>query len=165
MYKLCLSIDKLNELIGKVSSWAIMLLAIVVVFEVIMRYFFNSPTIYSFELTLMIYGFHFMIPAAYTLLHDSHVSIDIVHNLFSKKNKLIIDIIGYIVFFFPFTGILLYQGTKFSAMSWVQLERSGSVWRPPLYYIKTVLPLTMLLLLLQGISIFYKKYRNFKEEK
>lgn len=150
-------IESISEWTGKTFCWALALLNGVVVVEVILRYFFNKPTIYSFELTIMIYAFHFMIVAAFALLHGSHVSIDVIYNLFSQKKRLILDLVGYVIFFFPFTIIVLYQGTKFAATSWMQLERSWSVWAPPLYPIKTVLPITMLLLVLQGIAIFVKK--------
>jgi TRAP-type mannitol/chloroaromatic compound transport system permease small subunit len=150
-------IDKIIEWTGRTGCVLIALLNFIVVFEVVLRYFFKSPTIFNFELTIMIYAFHFMITGAFALLHNSHVSIDIIHNMFSKKKKLILDLLGYLIFFFPFTLVIFYQGIKFSANSWMQLERSGSVWAPPLYPIKTVIPITMLLLLLQGSSIFAKK--------
>ncbi len=157
MKKIVAIIDAMNEWTGRTFCVALAILNFIVVLEVILRYFFNSPTIYNFELTIMIYALHFMIAAGFALRHEAHVSVDIIHNLFSERNRIILDLISYIIFFFPFTIILLYQGTKFAALSWMQLERSWSVWAPPLYPIKTVLPLTMLLLLLQGIAIFIKK--------
>lgn len=162
MYSINKFINSFNEWVGIIFSWNIIILCIIVVYEVVMRYIFNSPTIYNFELSIMIYGFHFMICAAFTLKHDFHVAIDVVHNLFSEKFKLIIDIIGYIMFFFPFTIIILYKSTQFAVTSWVELERSGSVWAPPVYYIKTVIPVTMLLLLLQGLSIIIIKVARLK---
>ncbi|MDZ7760535.1 MAG: TRAP transporter small permease subunit [Desulfovermiculus sp.] len=147
----------MNDCIGKVCSLSILLLCFIVVYEVVRRYVFNSPTIYAFELTVMIFGFHFMLNAAYTLKDDSHVAIDIVHNLFSFKIKIVIDLISYLLFFFPFVTIIFYKSSMFAYVSWAELEKAGSVWSPPVYYIKTVIPITMFLLLLQGISNIIKK--------
>lgn len=157
MKKIVGFIESMTEWTGRIFSWALALLSAIVVIEVVLRYFFNSPTIYNFELTIMIYALHFMIVAAFALLHGSHVSIDVIYNLFSERKRLILDIVGYVLFFFPFTIMVLYQGTKFAVTSWSQWERSWSVWAPPLYPIKTVLPVTMLLLILQGIAIFIRK--------
>lgn len=156
-------IDTINDRIGKVCSISILLLCFIVVYEVVMRYVFNNPTIYSFELTVMVFGFHFMINAAYTLKDDSHVAIDIVHNLFSEKVKIVVDLACYLLFFFPFVIVILYKSSMFAYVSWVELEKSGSVWSPPVYYIKTVIPITMFLLLLQGISKFIKKMTILKK--
>lgn len=157
MKKIVGFIESMTEWTGRIFCWALALLSAIVVIEVVLRYFFSSPTIYNFELTIMIYALHFMIVAAFALLHGSHVSIDVLYNLFSERKRLILDIVGYVLFFFPFTIMVLYQGTKFAVTSWSQWERSWSVWAPPLYPIKTVLPVTMLLLILQGIAIFIRK--------
>lgn len=149
--------DSINEWIGRIFSWLVLILMLFTVLEVVMRRLFNSPTIWSFETCIQIYAFNFMIAAAYTLLHGSHVSIDILYEKLSIKRKAIVDIISYILFFFPFTIIILWKGYDFARMSWETNETSWSVFAPPLYYIKTVIPITGLLLIIQGISIFIKK--------
>jgi len=147
-------INGINEWIGKLFCWTIVVLVFITVMEVVLRRFFNSPTIWSFEVSLQLYGFYFMILAAHTLLHGNHVSIDIIYNILSVRTRLILDIIGYLIFFFPFTFILLWKGFGFAKMSWESLETSWSVFQPPLYMIKTVIPLTAFLLIMQGIAIF-----------
>ena len=157
MKKLWDFIDAINEWTGRICSWTLVVLAILVVLEVILRRFVNSPTIWNFEVTKQLYGFHFMIIAGYALLHKSHVSIDILYGKCSERKKAILDIISYTIFFFPFLLIVLYQGIKYAARSWAIYETSWSVFGPPLYPIKTVIPVTAFLLLIQGIAIFIRK--------
>ena len=98
-----------------------------------------------------------MIVAGYTLLHKAHVSIDIVYEKFSQRTKAILDVITYSVFFFPFLLVVLYEGIKYAANSWKIAETSWSAFAPPLYPIKTVIPITAALLLIQGASIFIRR--------
>ena len=101
-----------------------------------------------------------MIIAGYALLHKSHVSIDILYGKCSERKKAILDIISYTIFFFPFLLIVLYQGIKYAGNSWAMLETSWSVFAPPLYLIKTVIPVMAFLLLLQGIVIFVRQIQT-----
>ncbi len=77
MKKIVAFIDKTNEWVGRVSSWSVIVLALIVTFEVIMRYVFNRPSLGAFEYVKYIYAFHFMIVAGFALLHNAHANIDI----------------------------------------------------------------------------------------
>lgn len=150
-------IENINEWIGRVASWTICVITVLVVVEVILRRFFNSPTVWSFEVVTQSYAFFFMIVAAYTLLHGSHVCIDFVYAKLSAKTQCILDIISYAVFFFPFFIIIFWGGSIFAKASWVIREKSWSYFAPPVYPIKTVIPVTALLFLLQGFVIFVRR--------
>lgn len=150
-------IDLLNDWIGRVVSFCIVLLVLLAVMEVVQRRIFNDPTIWSFEITTQMFGLYFMIIAGYGLLHGSHVAIDVFTHYLSPRGSAILDILSYILFFFPFTLVCLWQGYLFAAKSWAIKETSMSVFGPPLYPIKTVIVLAFTLLLIQGISQFAKK--------
>ena len=143
--------------IGKVLSWAIIPLMLIMVFEVVTRHILNHPTVWTFETSTQLFGMHFMLLAAYTLLLGRHISVDIVVSRFSPRTRAVLDILLYLIFFFPFMIVLLIEGIAFAAESWKVLETSSTVFAPPVYPIKTVIPLTALMVLLQGICIFYKK--------
>lgn len=149
-------IDAINEWIGKISSFLMAVMTLIVVYEVIMRYVFNAPTIWSFETTIMLYGSYFMLTAGYTLLNNAHVSVDFFYETRTKRGKAILDLISYFVFFFPFIFVILWEGAKYAAESWAIWEHSWSVFGPPLYPYKTVIPVTAFLLLIQGIAIFIR---------
>jgi len=150
-------IDDFTNWVGKIASWSVILLMLLVVFEVVMRRVFSSPTIWTFESITMVFGFHFMFVAGYALLHKSLVSVDILYERFSKKTKAVLDLVTYVIFFFPFVISLLYLGYQFAADSWVTKEISSSLWGPPLYPFKTIIPIAMSILALQGISEVFKR--------
>ena len=158
--------EHINEWAGRIFSWVVAVLTIIVVLEVVLRYCFNSPTVCNFEITKQLYGFYFMIVAGYTLLHGSHVSVDIFYERLSKRNRGILDLVSYVVFFFPFCIVMMIYGTCFAADSWRLLETSWSACGCPLYPIKTVVPVSFLLITIQGLVIFTRTlHRLIKGEK
>jgi TRAP-type mannitol/chloroaromatic compound transport system permease small subunit len=157
-------VDRLSEWIGKAFAWLIPILIGELVYDTIARYIFNAPTTWSYDISYMLYGAAFMGGAAYTLLRDEHVRIEVIYEKVSPKSRAIIDAICYVVFFFPSMGALLYFGTEFTIKSWRMLETSGeSMWSPPIYPFKTVIPITILFLTLQGIVQFLRCLIAIKE--
>jgi TRAP-type mannitol/chloroaromatic compound transport system permease small subunit len=150
-------IDSISEWTGRIFSWVIVVLNLLVISEVVLRRLLNRPTIWNFELTIQLYAFFFMIVAAHALYHRSHVAVDILYQRFSRRTQAVLDVITYCLFFFPFLTVLLYEGTKFAANSWAVKEKSWSVFAPPLYPIKTVIPVMAFLLLLQGLAVFIRQ--------
>ncbi len=69
-------IDSISEFTGRFCRWSVVLLAIVMCYEVFSRYVLGRPTIWSFEISVMLYAFYFMMCASYALLYKSHVAID-----------------------------------------------------------------------------------------
>lgn len=146
------AIDKLNDMVGNVFGIIITFLVVLTVMEVVLRRVFNSPTIWSFEVLKQLFALYFMITAAYGLLKRSHVAVDVFTRLLPTKWKAGVSIFSYLVFFFPFCTVCLWYGYLYAAKSWGIHEHSWSVFAPALYPVKTVIPITFALLLLQGIS-------------
>lgn len=156
--RIILTTEKILAAIGKIAAWAIIPLMLIMVFEVVTRRMLNHPTVWTFETSTQLYGFHFMILGALTLQMGRHISVDIIVERFSKRTRAILDMMLYLFFFFPFIIVLLVESTAFARESWKILETSFSVFAPPIYPIKTVIPITALMLLLQGICLFYRKF-------
>ena len=148
--------DWVSEWTGRIFVWLIIPLTVVVVYEVISRRVFNAPHIWATEVTNYLYGPHFMLVAAYTLFYKSHVSIDIIYGRYSPRTRGILDIITYVVFFFPFCLIVFYQGIIFAQTSWSIGETSESAALRIVPLIKTVIPITFGLLLIQGVANFIR---------
>jgi TRAP-type mannitol/chloroaromatic compound transport system permease small subunit len=150
-------IDLMNEWVGRIFSWCIIFLTLLAVIEIIERRVFNDPTIWGFEVETQMFGLYFMILGGYGLLYGSHVSIDVFTHFLSKRGLAILDLFSYAIFFFPFTLVCIWQGYLFAAKSWSIMETSMSVFGPPLYPIKTVIVISFILMLLQGIAEVVKK--------
>ena len=150
-------IDAIANWTGRATAWLIIPMTVAVTWEVAARRFFNAPTIWAFDLTYMLYGTHFMLGTAYTLMRIGHVRTDMLYSNWSIRRQNIIDAIGYFFFFFPAMILLFYFGWQEASHSWSIGETSdASPWRPIVYPFKTVIPLTALLLLVQGVGELLK---------
>jgi TRAP-type mannitol/chloroaromatic compound transport system permease small subunit len=137
-------IDRVSEWTGRMVSWLVVVFTFVLGYEVVMRYAFNAPTKWAFDMS-------------YILLKKKHVRIDIFYALFSTRKKALVDMIFDIVFFFPLWGVLLYSLIPYVYISWIMDERSmQGYWMPILYPFKTVMPVGVFLLLIQGVAEFLK---------
>ncbi len=146
-------IDKFTDTTGTLVAWLNIPLVVVVVWEVIARYAFNAPTIWSFELTYMLYGTIFMLGSAYALHKGAHIRTDFFFEKWSIRTKGVIDSVAYLVFFFPsiFVFMLVSGGEGWYAYT-IGEESEQTPWRPLLWPFKMVVPLACLLLLIQGVS-------------
>jgi len=151
------AIDRIADRTGRVVAWLIVPMTLAVTWEVVARHFFRAPTIWAFDMTYMLYGTHFMLGTAYTLMRIGHVRTDMLYSRWSIRRQNWIDAIGYLFFFFPAMILLFYFGWQEFEHSWAIGETSdASPWRPIVYPFKAVIPATALLLLLQGIGEFFK---------
>lgn len=151
------TIDSISQGFGKAVAWLILPNVLALVYEVIARYIFQSPTIWSYEVTYFLYGTHFLLGAAFVLLLKGHIRIDVLYMHLSPRGRALIDVLGYLILFFPVVIALIYAGAEFTLQSYQMGEKSGaSPWRPYLYPFKAVLVVSFFLLLLQGISEFLR---------
>jgi TRAP-type mannitol/chloroaromatic compound transport system permease small subunit len=164
MKKFVRGVDKFNDFCGKWIALLILPLIAVVVYEVIARRAFGAPTQWAFEVTVYLYGAHFMLGAAYTHLYDRHVRIDVIYQQFSPKVQIWLNLFTFLFIFLPFVGGLSYAATMYAAHAWSVWEHSWSAWKPPLYPYKTVMPVAMIMLLMQGIANFVRDIYRLKGE-
>jgi TRAP-type mannitol/chloroaromatic compound transport system permease small subunit len=158
-------VDAISEKVGRFVSYALVPLTAVVAYEVLMRKGFNAPTIWAFEVTVYLYGINYMMAMCTVMRHDKHIRIDIITLQLPERIQLYLRLITFWLVFVPFVGAMLWAGTEYAAKSWMQVEHSWSAWKPPLYPYKTVIPISLALLFLQGIANFIRELYLLKGEK
>ena len=150
------AIDALSTAVGWFAGWLVVPLTLAVAYEVAARYLFNAPTRWAGTVTYMLYAAQFMLAAAYTLLKDGHIRTDVFYGQWSVRTRAKVDAASYVFFFFPGMALIFYAGTLEAWHAWDIGERLGG-WRA--YPFKAIIPLTGLLLLLQGLSELIKCVR------
>jgi TRAP-type mannitol/chloroaromatic compound transport system permease small subunit len=146
-------IDKFTDTTGTWVAWLNMPLVLIVSYEVFARYLFNAPTMWSFDMTYMLYGTIFMLGSAYALHKGAHIRTDFFFEKWSIRTKGVIDSIAYLVFFFPSIFVfMLVSGSEGWYSFTINEESEQTPWRPILWPYKMVVPLTCFLLLVQGVS-------------
>lgn len=155
MLRLFHTIDRINEWVGKFVSLWIAAMTGIVVYEVIMRYIFNKPTIWVHELSLYIFGVMWILAGGYTLYGKRMVNMDVFYGRFSAKGQAIFDLCTFI-FAIIFCVVLLWKSGADGWLSLKHLDTSGTAWDVPFYPVRLALPAGALLLLIQVLSKFIK---------
>lgn len=119
-------------------------------YEVVARYAFGAPTIWSYELTGMLFGALFVFSASYTMAYGEHIRLDLLYNCLSPRKQGILDMITWTFFWF-YVGLIVYHGWQSFWVSFTMLEKSSTYWGPLLWPWKMAVPMGGALLLLQGI--------------
>jgi TRAP-type mannitol/chloroaromatic compound transport system permease small subunit len=159
-------INDINEKTGSISAWIIIPLIFIVVYEVVMRHFFNAPTGWGYDTLWMLYSAQFMLGGAYTLLKKAHVRIDIVYNLLSPRGKLIFDAMVYSFVIFGTMILLTWAGIKFAKEAWITGEKlSTTNWFFPSGPSKTVIPVALFLVSLQSLADLIRIISELKKRK
>ena len=95
------AIDAFTTWCGQLVAWLILPLVAAVTYEVVARHLFHAPTIWSYDLTCMLYGTLFMLGAAYALRRGAHIRTDMFWENYSVRTKGLVDATAYLLFFFP----------------------------------------------------------------
>ncbi len=158
-------LDAISETTGRALSWLVLILTLLVCWDVAARYFFHEGSIALQELEWHLFAIIFLLGAAYTLRHDSHVRVEILYNRFSKRGRLIADMIGIVLFLLPFSALVIWASLGFIETSFAMNEGSpdpgGLPWR---WLLKAMIPTAFVLLIIQGLADFLHRYVELKQE-
>jgi len=158
-------IDKLNDKIGNWVSWLTALLTLVVCFDVFVRYFLRESSVGFQEFEWHLFAIIFLLSAAYTLKIDQHVRVDVIYTRLSDKKKAYVDFFGSLIFLITFCVVLIMASKNFVINSFSMGETSPDAGGLPARYIlKAVIPLSIFLMLLQGISLTFKSFLTIKTQ-
>ena len=150
---LLIKVDRVSMWAGKAFAWLIVLLMLTVCVEVFKRYLLNAPTAWIYDANNMMYGTLFMMCGAYTLSQNGHVRGDFLYGSMKPTTQAKLDLLLYVVFFFPGIIALVYAGTDYAAYSWNINEHSNVTSDgPPVYPFKTMIPIAGAFVLLQGVA-------------
>lgn len=150
-------LDFPSVLVAKAAAWLILPMMASLVYEVIARYWFDNPTIWAYDTTYMMAGSLFMLGSAYALRNGSHVRADFLLSYLPPRWQALVDVLLYVIVYFPAMALFFWASYKFAGQSWAEHETyPQSPWMPIIYPLKTVMPVTIALLFLQGISELIK---------
>ena len=152
LQRLLIPVDQVSTFIGHVFAWCIVVLTFAISYEVFARYVLRAPTSWAFDASYILYGTLFIMSGAYALSRNAHVRGDFLYRAWKPKTQAWMDLVLYFLFFFPGIIAFIYSGYGFAAQSWVNHEHSAySPDGPPIYHYKTLIPVTGVFLLLQGV--------------
>ena len=147
-------IDTANDLIGRVVSSLALFMVLVQFCVVVLRYVFGLSFIWMQESVMYLHATLFMLGAAYTLLHEGHVRVDIFYRTASPKTKARVDCIGALVFLLPVCGLILWASVPYVSSSWAIKEGSPETSGiQAVFLLKSTIVAFAGLMAMQGLSM------------
>ena len=151
------AIDALNERIGRIVLWLVLVMALVSSSNAVARYLFNLSSNAWLELQWYLFAAVFLLCAGYTLLHNEHIRIDVVSSRLSRRTQLWIDVFGTVFFLLPVAIFIMALSWPIFINAWVSNEMSGNAGGLIRWPARLMVPAGFLLLSLQGISELIKR--------
>lgn len=153
MNRLIYAIDQLSKTVGHAFAWCIVILTLGTSYEVFVRYMLNDPTSWAFDFSYIMYGALFYMAGAYTLSRGGHVRADMFYRLWRPRTQAAVELVLYILFFFPGIISLMYSGWIYGNESMKIFEKSiNSPVGIPIWQIKMLIPVGGALIFLQGLA-------------
>ena len=144
--------DSDNEVAGRIAAWLSVALVMVVASLVAVRFFFDLGSIAVQEAVLWLHGALFLLALGYALKHHAHVRVDVFSQRWSARTRARVECAGIGLFLLPLCVFTLWISYDYVAASWGQREGSNSAGLPGWYLVKTLIPLSAALLLLQAVA-------------
>lgn len=151
------AVDAFNTYVGKFVAWAILAAVLVSAANATVRKVFNTSSNAWLEIQWVLFGAVFLLCAAWTLLSNEHIRIDIVNNALPKRVRDWIDVFGHVFFLIPMAFVMFYLSWPFFWRSLLQNEQSTNAGGLPVYPSKFLIPLAFTFLLVQGFSELIKR--------
>jgi TRAP-type mannitol/chloroaromatic compound transport system permease small subunit len=154
MEGLAARLDRVAEITGRSIAWLTLGMVLITFAVVVLRYGLQIGSIALQESVTYLHAIVFMLGAAYTLKHDSHVRVDIFYQKASPRTRAWTNLLGTLFLLFPTCVFIFFSSLDYVASSWSIHEGSRETGGlDGVFVLKTVIPLMALLLLLQGCSL------------
>ena len=150
-------IDQFSEWVGRWVAWLVLAAVLISAANAISRKAFNLSSNAFLEIQWYLFAGVFLLASGYTLLRQEHVRIDVVSGRFSKRTQIWIDIVGLVLFLFPFIYVVIKLSIPLVTNAYVTGEMSsnaGGLIRWPVF---ALLPAGLLLLGIQALSELIKR--------
>ena len=142
--------DRLNGAGGALGGLFILVIGLIVTYEVIARYLFNSPTVWVLEISTLLCVGSVFLAGGYTLKEKNHVNVDILTNRFSRPNQILIELMGLILST-VYSFVLTWKGAELTLIAFIRGEVSPTVLNIPVWIPRGFVPLGGALLILEFI--------------
>jgi TRAP-type mannitol/chloroaromatic compound transport system permease small subunit len=159
--------DRISNITGKIIAWLTLFMVLLTAVIVVMRYVFDAGMIWMQESVTWMHAAVFMVGAAYTLLHEEHVRVDIFYRRMSVKGRAIVDLAGVIIFLLPLCGYLALMAYDFAAVSWSINETSrepGGLPFPMIPLLKSLVIIMPVAVALQGVSMMMRALATIRDK-
>lgn len=154
--KYCNLVTSVNDKITKYFSiWLIYPMIFALCYDCIGRYIFSNVSLWSYDLTWILFGSLFYLGGGYVLGLDGHVRADVIYVHLPKRAQCIIMMICFIVLFFPEVIGLVYVCGKATIRAYVMGQTTATTLISfPMWIMRGTMTFGLILLFFQGTERF-----------
>ena len=152
--------DKLVKYSGYLASALFITIGFIVSYEVIMRYLFNSPTIWVNEVSRFLQIWATYLALTYSFHKNDFIRITVIYDRLNDKGKKILDFISFI-FILIFSCFVVYYGWIIAYDSLKVGRTSSTILDVPSFLTEFAIPLCFAFLVLRVILEAIKYIRDF----
>jgi TRAP-type mannitol/chloroaromatic compound transport system permease small subunit len=149
------SLDAINRIVTQGIAWTIYPLIAIIMIEVVARYVFAVPVIWARDVSLWFYMLPFMLSAAHYYHRKKHIAAEdlLYATRMSPRIQALVDVVHYLVFLLPVAILALGPAIEMVQFSMRIREASTiTIWRPLLWPVRALIPITLVMLILQGVA-------------
>jgi len=154
------------DIIGKIISWLLIVMVLNVLIDVVMRYSFHNSSVGMQEMEWHLFSVVILFGLGYALKEEAHVRVDFLYDTYSPKTKATVNIVGTLLFLFPFVLLIIFGSYEFVMDAYSSQEISedpgGLTHR---WIIKAMIPAGFIFLILSGVNYILKNIIILKEAK
>lgn len=141
--------DRASVFIGRVTMLLIVLLTGVMIYEVLLRYVFEAPTLWANELSLWLAGFVFLCAGLYAMQQRSHIRIYLLYDICPRWMQRLFDCVSTLLII-TFAFFLIYGGYGEALDKLHRWETFGTAFDPPIP--ATLKPMVLLIMALVALQ-------------
>ena len=155
------AIDRMAMFIGRVTMLLIAIVVCVMMYEVILRYVFERPTLWANEMSLWLAGFVFILAGFYAMQQRSHIRIYLLYDMFPRSVQRICDTVSTVLIV-GFAFFLVYGGYGEAKAKMLRWETFGTAFDPPIP--ATLKPLVLIVVTLVAIQSVLNLIADWNKE-
>jgi TRAP-type C4-dicarboxylate transport system permease small subunit len=149
-------IDRLNRLLGERLCYLYLAAVVITAYEVVMRYLFDAPTVWAFELTILLCAICYLLSGGFVTAQRKHIAITSVYDLMPARIRWWLDLLALLTGILAM-GLLAWAAWRPAVLAVTIVERTGSAWNSPSpAIIKPLIAIGALLIVLQLLVQLYR---------
>jgi len=158
MRALVRTMDSVSRFFGAVGAVLVIVLVTLMLYDVVMRYVFNAPTIWGNDVNTWLMGASFVLSIAYAMSTDSHVRVDLLYTDHNRSRMRLVDLIGLTLIVLPTLAWVTWGLAGHFLEAYRIGERSGSGgWNPIVWPFKLIIFVGFALFTLQTVAEILKR--------
>lgn len=157
-------VDGTNRVVGRLVMYLIFVMIGMLLLSSVSRTAFNVSFIWVVEMAQFLLSAYYILGGGYATQLDAHVRMDLFYGRFSTRGKAILDSMTSVLLIF-YLIILFFGAMSSTHYSMIYGQKNYSAWAPPLWPIKVIMTVGILLMLAQMLAVFFKDVARARGEK